>query len=223
MMAISTNTTTQFKLKQLRLLPSVFLKLSSVLIFVVLLSQTSLAQNDAIQPVNDESKPTRTSAAELLREAQMIHIQSSTKFFDPFQLESELQKQSEFTEWNLMLVDRSDAADIQVEIDRPLFTYTFNYRVVDRKTRVVLATGKVSAINGSAAAPKLAKEILQQVKEARPPQASKLKLQADFIDETLTMPALPKELKKPTIQQGAKEALTKAPLIIARPPAEPPQ
>jgi hypothetical protein len=189
---------------------------------MALVSQSSLAQNDSSQPATDEGKSTRINATEILREAQLIHIHSSTKFFDPFQLESELQKQSEFAEWNLMLVNKSDAADVQVEIDRPLFTYTFNYRVVDRKTSVVLATGKVMAFNGTAAAPKLAKEILQHVKVARPPQESKLKAEADFIDKSFTMPTLPKALKKPnTIQQGARDALTKAPLIIARPPAEP--
>jgi hypothetical protein len=160
----------------------------------------------------------------MLRDAQFIHIQSSTKFFDPFQLESQLQKQSEFSEWNLMIVDKPAAADIQVEIDRPLFTYLFNYRVVDRRTSVVLTTGKVTAINGTAAAPKLAEEILEHLKAARPAQPSKLKAEADFIDQPLKISGLPKELKKAAgIEQGAREALTKAPLTITRPPADPRQ
>lgn len=213
----------QPKLMNLRASFAFSLRLSLVLILFALFNQSTLAQNDAAQPTEDERQPVRASATALLREAQKIFIQSSTKFFDPFQLESELQKQSEFAEWNLLLVDHSDAADVQVEIDRPLFTYTFNYRVVDRKTRVVLATGKVSAINGNAAAPKLAKEILQHVKEARPPQESKLKAEAEFIDKPFTLPTLPKELKKSGIEQGARDAMTKAPLVIARPPAEPPQ
>jgi hypothetical protein len=63
--------------------------------------------------------------------------------------------------------DKKSVADIMVFIDRPLFTYTFTYRITDQRTGIILATGKVTAFDGNAAAPKLADRIIEEIRDAK--------------------------------------------------------
>jgi hypothetical protein len=62
-----------------------------------------------------------------------------------------------------------ESADIEVEIDRPLFTDTFTYRLTDRRTGLALAAGEVTGWDGDAAAPKLARRIVEEIRRARRP------------------------------------------------------
>lgn len=62
---------------------------------------------------------------------------------------------------------KQDIADIVIDIDRPLFTYTFTYQITNRSNGIVLATGKVTAFDGNIAAPMLAKRIIEEMKIAR--------------------------------------------------------
>ena len=62
---------------------------------------------------------------------------------------------------------KTDVADTYVEIDRPFFTFTYTYRITDRKTGIILATGKLNAIDSNAAAEMLAEKILDEIRKAR--------------------------------------------------------
>ncbi len=113
----------------------------------------------------------RADPAEMLRSAQTVYISSNTDFFEPVQLQNALGQRDEFVTWKMMVVDGWDSrklADIEIEVDRPLFTYTFTYKITDQKTSVLLATGKVTAFDGNLAAPELAKEIVKRIKAVRP-------------------------------------------------------
>jgi hypothetical protein len=63
--------------------------------------------------------------------------------------------------------DKRNIADVIVEVDRPLFTFTFTYKIIDRSNGMLLTTGKITAIDGNAAAPILAKRIVEDIKKAR--------------------------------------------------------
>ncbi len=63
--------------------------------------------------------------------------------------------------------DKRNVSDLLIEIDRPLFTYTFTYKITDRSTGIILATGKTTAFDGNAAAPKLAGRIIEEIRKAR--------------------------------------------------------
>lgn len=105
-----------------------------------------------------------------LSRAQTIFISSGTSFFEPIQLQNALLKRAEFDTWQLAVVDgwdKRNIADIIIEVDRPLFTYTFTYQVTARSTGIVLASGKITAFDGNAAAPMLAKKIIDEIKKAR--------------------------------------------------------
>ena len=58
-------------------------------------------------------------------------------------------------------------ADIVIDIDRPLFTFTFTYKITDRENGVLLASGKITAFDGNAAAPLLTARIIEEIKKAR--------------------------------------------------------
>jgi hypothetical protein len=111
-----------------------------------------------------------TSPKNLLRKARVVFVTSDSGFFKPVQLQNALRKRAEFEEWQMSIVDGWDhkgVADIIVEIGRPLFTYTFTYVVTNRSNGIVLATGKITAWDGDAAAPKLASRLIDDIKVAR--------------------------------------------------------
>ena len=106
----------------------------------------------------------------LLRRARLIFVRSDTSFFEAVQLQNALRKKQEFDNWQMAIIDdwqKRNVADVVIEIDRPLFTYTFTYKITSQSTGVILATGKVTAFDGNAAAPKLAQRIIEEMKIAR--------------------------------------------------------
>jgi len=118
----------------------------------------------------ESAKIAESNPRTLLSRAHTIYVSSDTDFFEEVQLQNALRDRSEATAWQLAIVDGWDKrsiADIVIDIDRPLFTYTFTYKVTDRRTGIILATGKVTAFDGNAAAPKLAAKIIDEIRSAR--------------------------------------------------------
>jgi hypothetical protein len=116
------------------------------------------------------------SSRSLLGSARTIFISSNTSYFEPVQLQNALRKHSEFEAWDIAIIDGWDKlkiADIIIEVDRPLFTFTFTYKVTDRSTGRLLTSGKITAFDGNAAAPHLAKRIVEDIKKARGEAAHK--------------------------------------------------
>jgi len=109
-----------------------------------------------------------TSPKTLLRRAHVVYVDSDTSFFEPVQLQNALRKREEFDAWQMAIVDgwdKRNIADVIIEIDRPVFTYTFTYKITNRSNGIVLATGRVTAFDGNDAAPKLA--FMEEMKVAR--------------------------------------------------------
>jgi hypothetical protein len=117
----------------------------------------------------DAARIAETSPKNLLSKAKIVFICSHTTFFETVQLQNELRKRVEFDQWQMAIVDSSklNAADILIEIDRPLFTYRFTYVVTSRSSGIVLASGKITAFDGDVAAPKLASRIMDDIRSAR--------------------------------------------------------
>jgi len=108
-----------------------------------------------------------TDPADLLRSARTILIRSDTMFLKPNQLEEELRKRPEFSAMGLVLVRDMKAADLVVDLDRPVFTYTFTFSVTNPDTSVLVTSGKVTAFDGNLAAPKIASQLLKRMMTAR--------------------------------------------------------
>jgi hypothetical protein len=117
-----------------------------------------------------------TSPKALLSRARILFIHSNTDYFETVQLQNALRKRNEIDAWQLAMVDgwdKRDVADIVIEIDRPLFTWTFTYKITNRSNGILLATGKVNAFDGNAAAPMLAERIVDEIRKARGETKSK--------------------------------------------------
>jgi hypothetical protein len=118
----------------------------------------------------ESARIAETNPKTLLGHARTIYIDSDTSFFEAVQLQNALRKREEMDAWQLAIVDgweKRNVADVLIEVDRPLFTYTFTYKITHRGTGIILATGKVTAFDGNRAAPKLARRIVEEIKKAR--------------------------------------------------------
>lgn len=118
----------------------------------------------------ESARAVESSPRALLKRARTFYVESHTSYFEPVQLQNELRKRDEFDAWGMAIMDgwnNRPVADVVVEIDRPLFTYTFTYKLTARDSGVLLATGKLNAFDGNAAAPKLAARIVEEIKKAR--------------------------------------------------------
>jgi hypothetical protein len=110
-----------------------------------------------------------TNPRALLAGAQTVFVESDTEFFDSIQLQNALRKRAEFEAWNMVIIDdwqKRQVADIMIEIDRPLFTFTYTYKITDRNG-ILLTTGKTNAWDGNVAAPLLTARIIEDIKKAR--------------------------------------------------------
>jgi hypothetical protein len=118
----------------------------------------------------EAAKIADTSPQALLSRARILYINSNTDYFETVQLQNALRKLNEVDAWQLAMVDgwdKRNVADTEIEIDRPLFTFTFTYKITNRSTGILLATGKVTAFDGNAAAPMLAERIVEEIRKAR--------------------------------------------------------
>lgn len=92
-----------------------------------------------------------------------VFVSTKTRFFTPSQLENELHELPEFAALGLTVVRDRSAADLEIVVDRPLFTYTYTFAVTDTRTSEVVASGKLTAFDGNFAAPKMAKQFVEQM------------------------------------------------------------
>jgi hypothetical protein len=132
-------------------------------------SQTRRAgsQDDAGTP-RERSRKARgredLSPGSLVREARTIYVAPSGHVEKKY-LEYKLGKYEELRDWGLVLVADPEAADLVLTLDKTALNYIFT--LTDRRTSVIVATGKCVAVNGRLAAEYLGKEIVRKIRDAR--------------------------------------------------------
>jgi hypothetical protein len=102
----------------------------------------------------------------ILASARVIFVCSRTGFVKSEVIESELLKRAEFQQSGLLVTKDPKAADLVMEVRRSNFTTEYPYVVVDTRTRLVVASGRVNSLFGTAAG-KIAKGFIKQVQKAR--------------------------------------------------------
>ena len=113
-------------------------------------------------------------ADEIVRTAHSMFVESHTVWMKGNLLQDALYTRSELREWGVRIVDDRNEADIYVDVTRPFLTYDWIFKMISPKTGMVLGTGKVTAIDGPAAAQRLAIDIVNRIRSARPlPSADK--------------------------------------------------
>ena len=73
----------------------------------------------------------------------------------------------------LTIVQDRRVADLTIQIDRPLFTYVHTFVITDKRTSIVLGSGKVTAFDGTIASGGIAKDIVKIFSAVRIPPSTK--------------------------------------------------
>src|SRR5215213_9641570 len=129
-------------------------------------------QRDGSQDANAErrerARKTRArqdlSPGALVREARTVYVAES-RHVEKKYLEYKLGKYAELHDWGYALVADPAMADLILTVDKTALNYIFT--LTDRRTSVIVTTGKCVAVNGRLAAEYLGKEIVKKIKDVR--------------------------------------------------------
>ena len=125
------------------------------------------AQDPSAEPRTRERKTRERedlSPASIMREARTIYV-SPTNHLEKKYLEYKLQKYRELDDWDLALVADASAADLVITFDKTALNYIFT--ITDRRTSIIVTSGKCIAVNGRLAAEYLGKEIIKKIRDVR--------------------------------------------------------
>lgn len=92
-----------------------------------------------------------------------------TRHLKPEVLRAVLERMPEPGAWKVAVLDDPECADVLLEINRPFMTFDRTNKMIHRGTGVHLGSGRAFAWNGGAAAPRLARQVVQHVQASRPP------------------------------------------------------
>lgn len=111
---------------------------------------------------------------QLLKNAKTIYIRSKTSFLTVDTLVRALTTNKDWPSLGLTIVQDPRVADLFIEVDRPLFTYVHTYVMSDKRTSIVLDSGKVTAFDGTKASGPIAKNLIKTFSSAKQsPEAKK--------------------------------------------------
>lgn len=113
----------------------------------------------------DPSAP-MASANEILGSAHTLYVWSRTVFVKQEVIESALLKRDDFRQSGLLITKDGSDADLVLTVRRANFTTEYPYDVVDQKSGLVVAGGKVNSVFGTAAG-KIAARFMKQLRKAR--------------------------------------------------------
>jgi hypothetical protein len=118
----------------------------------------------------------------ILRNARTLFICSETDFLSSATLSRALMNQKDWVKLGLSIVDgpryfnprigKPRPAELQLQINRVVFTHIHTYLLTDRTTGVVLASGRVRAFDGVVASGPMAEQIVKILSAARLPNNS---------------------------------------------------
>ncbi|HEX6715624.1 MAG TPA: hypothetical protein VF088_00855 [Pyrinomonadaceae bacterium] len=106
-----------------------------------------------------------TDPVAALRSMKVIYVKSSSLLVGVSVIEEKLQRRAEFSQMGLVITRDREVADVILELHHDILT-KYVYTAIDRRTNVVLASGKLSSLGGTVAG-KVAKRFLKQVMQAR--------------------------------------------------------
>ncbi|HYP00013.1 MAG TPA: hypothetical protein VER76_07470 [Pyrinomonadaceae bacterium] len=108
--------------------------------------------------------PLGDTPTDILRAARTIYI-SPNQHINADYLEYKLDKLPEFGQWQLSFVKDRQRADLVLEIQKTALNYIFS--VVEPASSIVVAKGKVVAINGRVAAEDISHLIVKRLRALR--------------------------------------------------------
>jgi hypothetical protein len=132
----------------------------------------SMSSTGFIQNGQHVSEPPAPNPSAILAAARTIFVRSNTVYVKRKAVESALHGRREFREYGLVVTKNETEADLILEIDRSLFTLEYPFTVIDRKTRIVVASGNVTSLFGTIAG-KISSSIVKQFKSVHAPPKKK--------------------------------------------------
>jgi hypothetical protein len=133
----------------------------------------------ALNSIADQAAPTTQAAPDLaqpsavaernlaIKNARTIHINSETAYLTISTLERALMKQKDWDRLGLNIVGNQDRADLELQVNRVIFTHIHTFILTDKATSIVLASGRVRAFDGVVAADPMAEQIVKILSAAR--------------------------------------------------------
>ncbi len=106
---------------------------------------------------------------QVIRKARTVSIDSKTVFLTNSTLERALLKNKDWEKLDLNMVSAPGNADLEINVDRLPFTHIHTYTLTDRKTGIVLTSGRVRAFDGVVASGPMAEKIVSVLFAARFP------------------------------------------------------
>jgi S1-C subfamily serine protease len=119
---------------------------------IVMLSRGELDKPSGTSVASTTVRATGNDADEILRAAHSIFVESHTIWMKGNLLQDALYVRPEMREWGVRIIDDRNEADVYIDVTRPFLTYDWIFKMINPKTGMVLGTGKVTAIDGPAAA-----------------------------------------------------------------------
>lgn len=110
---------------------------------------------------------------QILRNARTVYLRSKTSFLTVDTVDRALLQQKDWAKLGLTIVEDPRVADLLITFDRPLFTYVHTFVIVDKRTSIILGSGKVTAFDGTIASGGLATDIVKILASARLKEAAK--------------------------------------------------
>ena len=114
------------------------------------------------KPATNHAAGNAENSTEILASFSTFCVQSHTIYMQQNLMLRTLQERSEFETWGLK-DNTADAADVIIEIRLPFLTWEWNYKMIQRTSGQLLASGKVEALEQHQAASLLAAEIVNRI------------------------------------------------------------
>lgn len=138
---------------------------------------TLLGTGSALKmPVTSQVEEAQIGAAvaganptKIVQNAKTIYIHSKTSFLTVDTVDRALELEKTWPKLRLTIVQDPRVADLEIELDRPLFTYVHTFVITDRKSSIVLDSGKVTAFDGTIASGGIAKDVVKYFSSIRIP------------------------------------------------------
>jgi hypothetical protein len=137
-----------------------------------MLSRGELDKPSGTSAASTATRATGNDADEILRGAHSIFVESHTIWRKGNLLQDALYVRPEMREWGIRIIDDRNDADVYIDVTRPFLTYDWIFKMISPKTGMVLGTGKVTAIDGPAAAQRLAIDIVNRIRSTHPNSSS---------------------------------------------------